>query len=100
MCLWPLLPSFDKFYKKCRLCHQWNESYEEEKGTYMLRALDLVLIYQQLKIPNFDFNVPTSFNIDNFKLKMLYSSTARYQIMWSDIYDGNTSDIQTRGKSQ
>ena len=46
-----------------------DQAYEEEKRTCMLRALALVLICQQLKIPNLDFNVPTSFNIDNFKLK-------------------------------
>ena len=34
-----------------------NQAYEEEKKTYMLRALALVLICQQLQIPNFNFNV-------------------------------------------
>ena len=49
-----------------------DQAYEEEKRTYMLRALALVLICQQLKIPNLDFNVPTSFNIDTFKLKSCF----------------------------
>ena len=35
----------------------------------MQRALALVLICQTLKIPKFEFNVQTSFNFDNFKLK-------------------------------
>ena len=46
-----------------------DQAYEEEKRSYMLRALGLVLICQKLKIPNFDFNVLASFNINNFKLK-------------------------------
>ena len=50
----------------------YDQPYEEEKKTYMLRALALVLICQQLKIPNLDFNVPASFNIDNFKLKSCF----------------------------
>ena len=43
-----------------------DQAYEEEKKTYMLRALALVLICQQLKIPNLDFNVPAPFNVFNF----------------------------------
>ena len=46
-----------------------NQAYEDERRTYMQIALALVLICQQLKIPNFDFNVPTPFNTDTFKLK-------------------------------
>ena len=46
-----------------------DHAYEEGKRTYMLRALALVLISQKRKIPNLDFNVLTSFNIDNFKSK-------------------------------
>ena len=49
-----------------------DQAYEEEKKTYMLRALALVLICQQLQIPNLDFNVPASFNIDKFKLKSCF----------------------------
>ena len=75
-----------------------NQTYDEEKRTYMQRALDLVLICQRLKSPNFDFNVMTSFNIDNFKLKS--SSIEMYKIMWRDSYDGNTSDLYTKEKHQ
>ena len=49
-----------------------DQTYEDEKRTHIQRALALVLICQRLKIPNFDFNVPTSFNIDNFKLKSCF----------------------------
>ena len=49
-----------------------DKAYEEEKRTHILRALALVLICQQLKIPNFDFNVLTLFHIDNFKLKSCF----------------------------
>ena len=49
-----------------------DQAYEKVKRTYMLRTLALVLICQQLKISNLDFNVPTSFNIDNFKLKSCF----------------------------
>ena len=45
-----------------------DQAYEEENKTCMLRASTLVLICQQLQIPNLDFNVPESFNIDKFKL--------------------------------
>ena len=38
----------------------------------MKRALALLLICQQLKIPNFEFNVPTAFNIQTFKLKACF----------------------------
>ena len=49
-----------------------DQAYEEENKTYIQRALALVLICQRLKIPNFYFNVPTSLNIDNFKLKSYF----------------------------
>ena len=38
----------------------------------MLRASALLLICHRLKIPNFDFNLPTSLKIDNFKLKSCF----------------------------
>ena len=49
-----------------------DQAYEEEKRTYMQRAQAIVLICQKLKILNFDFNVPTSLNVNKFKLKSCF----------------------------
>ena len=59
----------------------------------MLRVLALVLIYQRLKIPNFDFNVPTSFNIHNFKIKACFiPQQLKEKSLWRDSYGGNRSE--------
>ena len=78
-----------------------DQVYEDKKKIYMQRALALLLIYQQLKIPNFEFHVPTSYNIQTFTLKAFFhSSSKRCQIMWCHSYDGYISDIHSRGKYQ
>ena len=76
-----------------------DQTYEDEKRRYMQRVLALGLFYQRLKIPKFDFNVPTLFNIENFKLKscfipqQLKGKSCCVRVMM-------TSDIHRTGKYQ
>ena len=49
-----------------------DQAYAKNNEIYMKRALALLLICQQLKIPNFVFHVPISFNIQTFKFKTCF----------------------------
>ena len=47
----------------------YNQTYAAQKQTYMHRVLASPVLCQKLQIKDFNFNVPSSFNIQNFKLK-------------------------------
>ena len=71
MCSSSLLSSCDKLYKNEGYLFDGmnrDQAYEDEKQI----ALAFVLLHQRLKIPSLDFNVPASFNIDNFKFKSCF----------------------------
>ena len=45
------------------------DDHKETKLTYMKRALSLLVLCQKLKSKHYNFNVPSTFNLQKFQLK-------------------------------
>ena len=74
---------------------------KKRKLTYVHRALTLLVLCQEIKIKDYNFNVPSRFHLQSFKLKeCVIPPQKRWHIMRCNTHDGYIPDLHSRETCQ